>query len=98
MSMIKKIHVEEGQSIKEGAELVEFDSIPPIRSPIEGLVTYIAYKVNEIAFPQMNILIVIEIFKTINNEEKTTIVLVTHDIEFANYASRKIILVDGEVV
>jgi len=41
---------------------------------------------------------VMEIFKTINNEEKTTIVLVTHDIEFANYASRKIILVDGEVV
>ena len=25
--------MEEGQSIKEGAELVEFDSIPPIRSP-----------------------------------------------------------------
>ena len=39
-----------------------------------------------------------EIFKTINNEEKTTIVLVTHDIEFANYASRRITLVDGVVV
>jgi lipoprotein-releasing system ATP-binding protein len=41
---------------------------------------------------------VMEIFKTINNEEKTTIVLVTHDNEFANYASRKITLLDGVVV
>ena len=41
---------------------------------------------------------VMEIFKTINNEEKNTIVLVTHDNEFANYASRRITLVDGVVV
>jgi multidrug resistance efflux pump len=76
MSMIKKIHVEEGQSIKEGAELVEFDSIPPIRSPIDGLVTYIAYKVNEIAFPQMNILTVMDIkekYITLSLEEQAII-------------------------
>ena len=40
---------------------------------------------------------VMEIFKTINREEKTTIILVTHDTEFANYSSRKITLVDGEI-
>ncbi len=76
MSMIKKIHVEEGQSIKEGAELVEFDSISPIRSPIDGLVTYIAYKVNEVAFPQMNILTVMDIkekYITLSLEEQAII-------------------------
>ncbi len=40
---------------------------------------------------------VMEIFKSINREDKTTIILVTHDTEFANYSSRKITLVDGEI-
>ena len=38
---------------------------------------------------------VMDIFKKINKENKTTIVFVTHDPGFASLASRQIILVDG---
>lgn len=60
MSMINKIHVEEGQSVKKGDPLVNFDTLPEIKSPISGTVTSITYKVNEIAFPQTNVLTVID--------------------------------------
>ncbi len=76
MAMIKKIDVEEGQSIVEGTSLVEFDSIPAIKSPIAGLVTSIAYKVNEVAFPQMNILTVMDIkekYITLSLEEQAIV-------------------------
>lgn len=45
-----------------------------------------------------NAKIVMEIFRTINREQKSTIALVTHDSEFANYASRQITLVDGRIL
>jgi len=41
--------------------------------------------------------IVMDIFRRINREEKTTVVLVTHDNEFASFATRRIVLVDGEI-
>lgn len=42
--------------------------------------------------------IVMDIFKKINKEMKTTIIFVTHDPDFANLADKKIQLVDGRVV
>jgi putative ABC transport system ATP-binding protein/lipoprotein-releasing system ATP-binding protein len=41
--------------------------------------------------------IVMNIFKKLNAEKKTTIIMVTHDPDFANIASRQIHLVDGRI-
>lgn len=41
---------------------------------------------------------VLDIFKSINQEFQTTIVLVTHDLDMANSAQRQIRLVDGRIV
>lgn len=76
MSMIKKIYIEEGQSITEGSKLIEFDSIPPIKTPISGIVTSILYKANEIAFPQMNILTIMDLtdkYISLSLEEESVI-------------------------
>lgn len=40
---------------------------------------------------------VMEIFKKMNQEKKTTIILVTHDPDFAEMATRKIYLADGRL-
>ena len=40
---------------------------------------------------------VMEIIKTVNETQGTTVVLVTHDEEFANYAKKTIRLVDGKI-
>jgi putative ABC transport system ATP-binding protein/lipoprotein-releasing system ATP-binding protein len=40
---------------------------------------------------------VMNIFKTINQDMKTTVIMVTHDPDFAQLASRQIFLVDGLV-
>ncbi|NCS93635.1 MAG: ABC transporter ATP-binding protein [Leptospira sp.] len=42
--------------------------------------------------------LVMDIFKKINKTRGTTVVYVTHDIEFANLAERKIYLKDGKIV
>ncbi len=44
-----------------------------------------------------NTKIVMDIFKKINKEQKTTILFVTHDPDFADLADRKIVLVDGVI-
>ena len=41
--------------------------------------------------------LVINILKETNKNEGTTIILVTHDIDFANAAQRKIQLADGRI-
>lgn len=45
-----------------------------------------------------NSLNVMNILKRINEEEKTTIVLVTHDVEYAQWGSRKIQIADGKII
>lgn len=47
------------------------------------------------ALDSANAGIVMDIFRTINREEKCTIVYVTHDTDFAKLAKRRIALVDG---
>ncbi|MEM3352659.1 MAG: ABC transporter ATP-binding protein [Saccharolobus sp.] len=46
----------------------------------------------------VNAKIVMDTFKKINEELKTTIVVVTHDKEVASYARRKIFIRDGKIV
>lgn len=45
----------------------------------------------------VNAAIVMDILKNINQEEKTTLVLVTHEPEFAAMAQREIFLIDGRI-
>ncbi len=45
-----------------------------------------------------NGMIIMELFKKFNREKGTTIIYVTHDVDFAGIASRKITLVDGALV
>ena len=42
--------------------------------------------------------VVMNLLKKVNQERKTTIIMVTHDPDFANLASRQIFLVDGRLV
>ncbi|ADX82455.1 ABC transporter related protein [Sulfolobus islandicus HVE10/4] len=46
----------------------------------------------------INVKIVMDIFKKINEEFKTTIAVVTHDREVASYTRRKIYIRDGKIV
>jgi putative ABC transport system ATP-binding protein len=41
---------------------------------------------------------VIELFRTLNEEQGLTVILVTHDQDIARYAARTIVLRDGEVI
>jgi ABC-type lipoprotein export system ATPase subunit len=42
-----------------------------------------------------NALLVMELFRKINRENKTTVLYVTHDRDFASFADRSIVMVDG---
>jgi ABC-type lipoprotein export system ATPase subunit len=46
----------------------------------------------------VNAVQILEIFKKLNKEFSTTIVLVTHNSDFLSYASRSVILKDGVIV
>lgn len=46
----------------------------------------------------VNSLNVMNILRKINEEEKTTIVLVTHDVEYAEWGTRKIQIADGKII
>ena len=41
---------------------------------------------------------VMSILKKINQEEKTTIIMVTHDVEFSKIGHRRISLADGRII
>ncbi len=41
--------------------------------------------------------VVMEILRNVNREQRTTIILVTHDQDFASYANKNIRLVDGKI-
>jgi len=41
---------------------------------------------------------ILEIFKRLNEDKKITLVVVTHDLDIANYAHRRIYLRDGEII
>ncbi|TGL60603.1 efflux RND transporter periplasmic adaptor subunit [Leptospira sarikeiensis] len=72
-SAIRKIFVEEGDQVKEGTPLVEFDSFGTMRSPLEGVVTNVAYETKETVVPQTPVVTVMDLRKrylTVSLEEK----------------------------
>ncbi|TGK02719.1 HlyD family efflux transporter periplasmic adaptor subunit [Leptospira langatensis] len=62
-SSIRKIFVEEGDQVKEGTPLVEFDSFGTMRSPLDGVVTKVAYETKETVVPQTPVVTVMDLRK-----------------------------------
>ncbi|TGK06726.1 HlyD family efflux transporter periplasmic adaptor subunit [Leptospira semungkisensis] len=62
-SAIRKIYVEEGDQVKEGTPLVEFDSFGTMRSPLDGVVTKVAYETKETVVPQTPVVTVMDLRK-----------------------------------
>lgn len=72
-SSIRKIYVEEGDSVQVGSSLVEFDSFGTMKSPLDGIVTNIAYETKETVVPQTPVLTVMDLKKrylAVSLEEK----------------------------
>lgn len=53
MSTIKNLYVEEGEKVKEGQKIIEFDGMALFRAPFSGTVTNVEFKEGEIALPQV---------------------------------------------
>ncbi|WP_246839102.1 efflux RND transporter periplasmic adaptor subunit [Leptospira wolffii] len=72
-SALRKIYVEEGDTVQVGAPLVDFDSFGTMRSPLEGIVTNIAYENRETVVPQTPVVTVMDLRKrylAVSLEEK----------------------------
>jgi macrolide-specific efflux system membrane fusion protein len=55
-SRVASLNVSEGQSVKKGGRLVLFDNGAQVDSPIDGVVTLVAVKLGELAYPQVPII------------------------------------------
>ena len=60
-SNIRRLHVSEGDIVKRGQKLVDFDDFPTMTTPIAGTVAGIYFKEGESVFPQNKILTVIDL-------------------------------------
>lgn len=60
-SNIRRLYVSEGDSVKRGAKLVEFDDFPTMTTPIAGTVAGIYFKEGETVFPQNKVMTVIDL-------------------------------------
>jgi multidrug efflux pump subunit AcrA (membrane-fusion protein) len=62
-TQIKKLHVKEGATVKKGELLLQLSEGVTVRSPIEGVVTQLDTKENETAFPNVNLITVMNLNK-----------------------------------
>ncbi len=60
-SRITRLYVREGDSVKKNQSLIELDQTVLFRSPFDGVVTSIPYKLDETVFPQLPILTVMNL-------------------------------------
>lgn len=58
LAKISGIRVSIGDSVKKGQALIDFDGLPDFRSPLNGVVTALNYRLGETAFAQSTILTV----------------------------------------
>lgn len=56
LSTVERLSVEEGDMVKKGQSLIQFESHPPVAAPFEGTVTMIRSRVGETAIPNVPIL------------------------------------------
>lgn len=57
-SRMRRLYVRQGDEVALGSPLAEFDEMPAVRAPFEGVVTTLNYNADEIVVPQMSILTV----------------------------------------
>lgn len=60
-SNIRRLYVSEGDVVKRGNKLIEFDDFPTMTTPIAGTVAGIYFKEGETVFPQNKIMTVIDL-------------------------------------
>lgn len=75
---VRKLYVHEGDNVKSGDRLVEFDQLPVMRSPISGVVSFVAFEEGEAVFPQNPVLKVIDLSKryiTVSLDEKAAVLI-----------------------
>ncbi len=56
VSTVEKLYVREGQNVKKGDKLIEFDSGAMFRAPFDGTITLVAHYEGETAVPQVPVL------------------------------------------
>jgi len=75
-SQIKKLNVKEGANVKKGDLLMQLSEGAIVRTPIDGVVTQLDIKENETAFPNANLITVMNLNKvalTITLEQASAI-------------------------
>lgn len=75
---IRRLYVKEGDNVKAGDRLVEFDQVPTMRSPISGVVSAVSFEEGEAVFPQNPVLKVIDLTRryiTVSLDEKAAVLI-----------------------
>lgn len=75
---IRKLYVKEGDAVKNGDRLVEFDQVPVMRAPFAGTVTTVAFKEGESVFAQNPVLKVMDLTRryiTVSLDEKAAVLI-----------------------
>ncbi|AFM14642.1 efflux RND transporter periplasmic adaptor subunit [Turneriella parva] len=75
---IRRLYVHEGDAVKAGDKLVEFDQVPTMRSPISGVVSTVSFEEGEAVFPQNPVLKVIDLTRryiTVSLDEKAAVLV-----------------------
>lgn len=75
---VSKLYVREGDNVRSGDRLVEFDQVPVMRSPISGVVSAVSFEEGEAVFPQNPVLKVIDLAKryiTVSLDEKAAVLV-----------------------
>lgn len=75
---VRRFFVREGDPVKAGDKLVEFDQVPTMRSPISGVVSAVSFEEGEAVFPQNPVLKVIDLTRryiTVSLDEKAAVLV-----------------------
>lgn len=75
-SQVKKLYVQEGDTVKKGSPLIELAEGALIRTPLDGVVTQLDTKESETVFPNINLVTVMNLKKvalTITLEQASAI-------------------------
>ncbi len=75
---IRKLYVKEGDAVKNGDPLVEFDQVPVMKAPFAGVVTTVVFKEGESVFPQNPVLKIMDLTRryiTVSLDEKAAVLI-----------------------
>lgn len=75
---IRRLYVKEGDTVKKGDRLVEFDQIPVMTAPFGGVVTTVSLKEGEAVFPQNPVVKIMDLSRryiTVSLDEKAAVLV-----------------------